>query len=125
MRSKEEKRAFANQLEKRTKDFTVLVFKSLSTFSRSDESRILKNQLIRSIASIGANYREANRARSQADFRIKIKISEAEASEALYWVEILEEMNWLEENKLREMKSELKELLSIFSSIVGSLNRQR
>ena len=45
------------------------------------EGMVVKNQITKSGTSIGANYREANRARSRADFKNKIKICESEASE--------------------------------------------
>jgi four helix bundle protein len=50
---------------------------------------VIKNQITKSGTSIGANYREANRARSKADFRNKIKICESEASETVYWLELI------------------------------------
>ncbi|MCP3932004.1 MAG: four helix bundle protein [Bacteroidetes bacterium] len=61
-------KAFGKQLEVRTKKIC---------------NKHYKNQLTKSGTSIGANYREANRARSKADFRNKIKISESEASETV------------------------------------------
>ena len=51
---------------------------------------MIRNQLTKAGTSIGANYREANRARSKADFRNKISICEGEASETKYWLEIME-----------------------------------
>ena len=67
--------------------------------------------------SVGANYREANRARSRADFRNKIKICESEASETQYWLELINDLNWLpkEENEL--VFKECSELLALFTSI--------
>ncbi len=59
------------------------------------ESEVIKYQLAKSGTSIGANYREANRSRSKADFANKIKICESEASETAYWLEIITDLNWL------------------------------
>jgi four helix bundle protein len=69
----------------------------------------------------GANYREANRARSKADFANKIKISESEASETVYWLELIEELTWIENIVLSSVLNEAKEILAIFSSISKSL----
>ena len=62
---------FGKQLENRTKMFALKVIKHSSRIPISIESRVLKNQLTKSGTSIGANYREANRPRSKADFKNK------------------------------------------------------
>lgn len=57
----------------------------------TSEGMVVKNQITKSGTSIGANYREANRARSRADFKNKSKICESEASETQYWIEVIVE----------------------------------
>ena len=112
---------FAKKLEKRTRKFAVDIIHLSSSLPDSIESRVVKNQITKSATSIGANYREANRSRSKADFRNKIKICESEASETQYWLEIIVEARW---RTLREVKveyNECSELLAIFSSIVKNL----
>jgi len=54
------------------------------TLPTTPEARVIRTQITKSGTSVGANYREANRARSKADFRNKIKICESEASETQY-----------------------------------------
>ena len=68
-------------------------------------------------SSIGANYREANRSRSKADFKNKIKICESEASETQYWLEVIKETKWLPWDQLKSEYKECSELLAIFTSI--------
>jgi four helix bundle protein len=72
---------FAKELEKRTLEFAVRIINLSRTLPNTPEARVIRTQITKSGTSIGANYREANRARSKADFRNKIKISEGEASE--------------------------------------------
>ncbi len=60
-----------------------------------------------------------NRSRSPKDFKNKIKISESEASETVYWLEIIENLNWI--NKNSEIMKEAGELLAIFTSISNKL----
>jgi len=115
--SKEEKKVFAANFEKRTKDFGVKIILTLRRLKEGDEGRIIKNQVFKSATSIGANCREANRSRSKADFRSKIRICEAEASETVYWLEIIDELNWISDDKLNELLKEAKELLAILTSI--------
>ena len=81
----------------------------------------MKNQITKSATSIGANYREANRSRSKADFRNKIKICESEASETQYWLEIIIEARWRTFREVKVEYNECSELLAIFSSIVKNL----
>jgi len=78
--------------------------------------------MTKSGTSIGANYREAVRARSRADFKSKIKICESEASETNYWIEIIAELKWIDLKELDETMTESDELLAIFASIGKSLN---
>jgi len=112
-----ENREFARDLEARTKRFSVSIIKLCSRLPNSPEGRVIRNQLTKSGTSIGANYREANRARSKADFRNKIAICASEASETGYWMEIIGEIGWASNDSLEALKRECGELLAIFSSI--------
>jgi four helix bundle protein len=69
---------FGIQLEKRTKLFAPNIIKRSVSLPNTSESKVIKNQITKSGTSIGTNYREANRSRSKADFKNKIKISERE-----------------------------------------------
>ncbi len=108
---------FAKKLEARTLVFAVLVIRLSAKLPNTPEGRIVKEQLIKAATSIGANYREANRSRSKADFRNKIKICESEASEAQYWMEIVSQVNWLSTEQMKKECQECNELLAIFTSI--------
>ena len=112
---------FAKKLENRTIRFAIDVIELSAELPSTTEAKVIKNQLTKSGASIGANYREANRSRSLRDFKNKIQISLAEASETDYWLNIIEELNWKELPKLNELRREAKELLAIFTSITNKL----
>ncbi|MCK4728716.1 MAG: four helix bundle protein, partial [Desulfobacterales bacterium] len=71
---------FAEKLEKRTRKFAVRIIRLSSKLPNTPEARVMRTQITKSGTSIGANYREANRARSKADFKNKIDICESEAS---------------------------------------------
>jgi len=116
-----ENKDFAKQLEKRTKIFAITIIKLSSSLPNSPEGRVVRNQITKSGTSVGANYREANRSRSKADFNNKICICESEASETGYWLEIIEEMDWVETHKLQGIMIEATELLAIFTSIGKNL----
>jgi len=87
------------------------------TLPDTPEGKIVRNQFTKAGTSIGANYREANRARSKADFRNKIKICEGEASETQYWLEIIMDVKWKSWEDLQPDYDECSELLAIFTSI--------
>jgi len=104
-------------LEERTRRFAVGIIRLCSKLPSNPEGKAVRNQLARSGTSIGANYREGNRARSRADFRNRIGICASEANETMYWLEIIEELGWAKQDGLIEFKNECGELLAIFSSI--------
>lgn len=108
---------FSEALEKRTREFAVRIIKLSVSLPNTPEGFVLRNQITKSGTSIGANYREANRARSRADFKNKIKICESEASETLYWLEIIVEAGFFSRNKVGELFKECDELLALFTSI--------
>ena len=108
-------------MEKRTKNFAVSTYQLIQSYPKNDSARDIKRQLFRSASSIGANYREANRSRSAADFKSKIKICESEASETVYWLELSDDLNLVTNRLLTPIFIEAKELLAIFSSISKKL----
>ena len=101
-------------LRNRTKEFAISVVTTVSSLPKNRITDVLGYQLLKSGTSIGANYREACRARSRADFLSKIGIVEQEADETLYWLELLEELKFLEPHVLDPLKKECGELLAIF-----------
>jgi len=114
---------FSKKLESRTKKFAISIIKLSALLPNTSEGKVIKNQITKSGTSIGANYREANRSRSKADFSNKIKICESESSETLYWLEIILELNWIETIYLKEIIIEADEILAIFTSIGKSLKQ--
>lgn len=86
---------FSKMLEKRTLKFAVKTINLSRALPKTPEGIVIRNQITKSGTSIGANYREANRARSKADFINKIKICESEASETQYWLEVIVEVKFL------------------------------
>ena len=112
-----ENKEFSKELELRTQDFAVRIIRLSTVIPFSQESKVIKNQLTKSGTSIGANYREANRSRSKADFKSKIRICESEASETQYWLEIIVKAELLKWEEMKSVHQECSELLAIFTSI--------
>jgi four helix bundle protein len=110
-------RDFAQGLELRTRKFAVSIIRLSGKLPNTSEGKVIRNQITKSGTSVGANYREANRSRSRADFKSRIKICESEASETQYWIEVIAETGWLTWSQLKSEYEECAELLAIFSTI--------
>ena len=74
---------------------------------------------------MGANYREANRAESRADFVHKIGIVEKEIAETQYWLELFEEVRCGDSDARTALLQESGELLAIFIAIGKSTKASR
>ncbi len=113
------------ELEKRTKRFALTIIKFVGTLPQSKTCSIIEYQLVKAGTSVGANYREANRAESRADFIHKVGIVEKEASESCFWLEICDEVNLGDADKRSQLLNESRELLAIFTSVGKSTKANR
>jgi four helix bundle protein len=102
----------------RTKRFALRVIRLFVSLPKTGEAQVLGKQLLRSGTSVGANYREAHRARSRAEFAAKCGDSLREIEESAYWLELLEESGILPATKLKDLRTETNELTAIFVTIV-------
>ena len=105
------------ELEKRTKDFALRIIRFIANLPKNKITDILGYQLLGSGTSVGANYREANRAESRRDFVHKIGLVEKECSESQYWLEIFEESEIGDIEERQWLLKESGELLAIFTTI--------
>ena len=103
-----------NQIEfkRRTKQLGLAVIRMTEKFPETRLAWVVKDQILRSALSVGANYRAVCRAKSDKDF-IKMRIVEEEADETAYWLEIIEESDLLKSDDLRELKREVNELVAM------------
>jgi four helix bundle protein len=69
------------ELETRTKVFALDLIDLVERLPKNRAADVVGRQLLRSGTSIGANYREANRGESRADFIHKLGISTKESAE--------------------------------------------
>lgn len=83
----------------------------------------LKNQVIRSCTSIGANYAEAINASSKVDFRNKIYIAKKEAAETKYWLKLIPRLDKTVVNE--DILNECQSILMILQKIINTLNEKR
>jgi len=107
---------FAEIMRNRTKKFVVDNIKFFRTLPKTEEAKIIGRQLLRSSSSVGANYRAACRARSQAEFHSKLSIVVEEADESAFWMEILVEAEIVKSSELNYLSDEANQILKIASA---------
>jgi four helix bundle protein len=107
-----------NDLRERTKTLALRVIRMFGTLPKKTEAQILGKQALRAGTSIGANYREAYRGRSKAEFISKCGDCLREIEETAYWLELLVDSGIIAANKLAPLLQEVDELTAIFVTIV-------
>ncbi|HEX3249161.1 MAG TPA: four helix bundle protein [Pyrinomonadaceae bacterium] len=106
----------ADELKKRTKLFALRILKLATALPSTVEGKAIRGQLVRAGTSVGANYRAACRGRSRAEFIAKIGVVEEEADESAFWLEIIIEGAFLNDNRVRPLLDEANELTKIMAS---------
>jgi len=105
-------------LRRRTKEFALRTVRMFSALPKSIEVQILGKQVLRSGTSVGANYREAYRGRSKAEFTAKCGDSLRELEETAYWLGFLVDAEIVPAPKLEPLCRECDELIAIFVTII-------
>jgi len=103
----------AQEFKQRTKAFALRVIHLVESLPKTRTSDVIGRQLLRSGTSVGANYRAACRARSQADFISKIGVVEEECDESIYWMELLIEGKQMKSSRLDKLMNEADEILAM------------
>lgn len=114
----------ADALRRRTKAFALQIIRFCSRLPHSPEGSILGKQLLRSGTSVGANYREACRARSDAEFISKVEVVLQELDETAYWIELMMEGLGVQCNAA-ELLGETDQLTAIFVASVKTVKARR
>ena len=104
-------------LEERTLAFAVAVVRLVGGLPRNDVASVVGRQLLKSGTSIGANYREANRAESREDFIHKSAVVLKECAETEYWLELCTRTELGVITERDTLLQEVRELLAIFTTI--------
>lgn len=102
----------------RTKEFALRIIRMYSSLPKSSVAQVLGKQILRSGTSVGANYREANRARSKAEFIAKMGDSLKELDETCYWLDLLSESETVPTARLKDLMDESRQLMAIFITII-------
>src|SRR5438105_14213605 len=105
-------------LRDRTKHFALRIIRAFTALPKTGEAQVLGKQMLRSGTSIGANYTEACRGRSKAEFIAKCGDCLREIEETGYWLELLVDAAIVPPEKLQSLRDECNELTAIFVTIL-------
>jgi four helix bundle protein len=118
MREKEQvERVERVDLRVRTKQFALRVIRLFSVLPKRPEADVLGRQVLRSGTSVGANFREAYRARSDAEFVCKLGDCLKELEETYYWLELLVDAEIISGDRLTRLLEECNQLIAILTTI--------
>ncbi len=109
------------ELKARTKKLALDVIELIRQIERGLVSDVLVRQLIRCATAVGANYRAACRARTDAEMAAKLGIVEEEADEVLYWIELLVESQTLSDSSVAATRTEAEEILRIVVASIKTI----
>src|SRR5208337_2451534 len=104
-------------LRKRTKEFALRIVRMFVSLPKTTEAQVLGKQVLRSGTSVGANYREASRSRSKAEFISEIGDCLKEIEETEYWLELLVDSGCISSAKMASLLDETRQLIAIFTTI--------
>ncbi len=107
-----------NILKEKSFQFALRIIKLNKFLVDEKKEYVLSKQIMRSGTSIGANIREAQNAQSKADFIHKLSISQKECDETMYWLELLNQSEYLTELEFRKIYTESNELLKMLRSAI-------
>lgn len=104
-------------LRVRTKKFALRVIRLFSALPKGPVADVIGKQVLRSGTSVGANFREAHRARSDAEFVSKVGDCLKELEETCYWLELLVDSEIVSTEKLSSLLDESNQLIAILTTI--------
>ena len=111
-------------LRKRTKDYALRIIKLYAALPNGAVAQVLGKQVLRSGTSVGAQYREACRAKSNPDFVNKIEGALQELDETLYWLDLIAEAKIVRADRLKALREETEELIAMFVTMVKGVKEK-
>lgn len=112
------KNSFKQQFKKRCFDFSIKVLQLSEVLRRKKINWVIVDQLIRSATSIGANIVEGGNSTSRKEFINYFQIALKSASETLYWLALLAEVNEDQKEELNKLIQECTEIKRMLSTII-------
>ena len=114
-----------NIVRDKSKSFAIRCIRLYKYLSEEKREYVISKQLLRSGTSIGANVREAIFGQSSSDFASKLSIAQKEAGETEYWLELLEETEYISDIQAKSMLYDCRELIKLLQSITKTVYNKR
>ncbi len=107
-----------NQILFDSKAFALRIIRLYNYLKQEKQVYVLSKQLLRSGTSIGANVRESVNAQSRMDFINKLNIALKEANESEYWLELLHESNYLDDQQFESIYNDCGKIAATLTKII-------
>jgi four helix bundle protein len=120
---KPERGELQGDFRERTFRFGIRCVRLVESLPKTISAQTIGRQLLRAGTSVGANYRAAVRGRSRADFVSRMGIVEEESDEALYWIDVLVELEVIPSNRVEELRREADEIIAITVSSIKTARK--
>lgn len=114
-----------NVVQEKSYAFALRIIEMYKFLSAEKREFVLSKQVLRSGTAIGALIKEAEHAQSKADFIHKMNIALKEANETTYWLSLLKDSGYIDENQFQSIYAESEELLKILVAIVKTSKQNR
>lgn len=107
-----------NLIKDKSLSFAIRVVRLYQHLQQNKKEFVMSKQLLRSGTAIGALYREAEQAESKADFIHKLAIAQKECNETLYWLELLKETDYVNQEEYVSVNDDAISLIKLITSII-------
>ena len=104
--------------------FAIEIVKTYKVLVEEKREYVMSKQLLRSGTSVGANIREAKNAESTNDFIHKLGISQKEFDETLYWLELLKETEYLNQDAFGNLSDQANQILKMIRSTILTIKQK-
>jgi len=113
-----------NIILNKTYNFALRIIKLNKFLTEEKKEFTLSKQILRSGTSVGANAEEASGSISKKEFRAKFFISYKEARETHYWLRLLRDSEYIDENLAESLLSDIEEILKILGAILKTVSNK-
>lgn len=112
-------------LRDKSKAFAIRIIKLYKFLLEEKKEFVISKQILRCGTSIGANFAEAIYGVSEADFMNKLSIAQKEASETIYWLELLYETDFITKEQFDSMLADADELVRLLAASIITMKKKK
>jgi len=113
-----------NIISQKSFNFALRIINLYNYLKENKKEFVLSKQLLRSGTSVGANIEEATSGQSKKDFISKMSIAYKESLESLYWIKLLKESKYLNQNQSLSLINDCEEIVKIITKILKSSKKK-